>query len=134
MPKLTRKKQKGIFIADAMIGLIIFLIGILGILKFQGDTIIATSQAQYRVTASFLADSLLNSLWLNKSKATSFKDLDAYNNWVDQVHAYLPGSANNEPTLTVTDQGNGILKVDITLNWQSPNGVSSSHTISSTLY
>lgn len=134
--KLYKKsKQKGIFIVDAMIGLIIFTIGVLGILKFQGETIVATSQSQYRITASFLADSLINSMWLERDKVATFTSNNpSYNNWLTQVNNNLPGSLTNEPVVTITDEGNNIYHIQVEIKWRSQSGHLSSHKISSTIY
>lgn len=131
----NKSKQKGIFVMDAMIGLVIFTIGVLGVLKFQGETVLANSQAQYRVTASFLAESLINSMWLERNKVANFTTNNPnYDNWLNQVNNSLPGTTANAPVITVEDDGNGIYQVDIEVKWLNQAGNVSSHKVSSTIY
>ncbi len=133
------KNKKGIFIIEAVIAILIFMIGILGIIKYQGETILATSQSQYRVTASFLADSILGDMWLKKNQLATFGTSTEYDNWVTQVSQYLPGvsvdnGSTTKPEVNVTTSANGITNVIITLKWQAPGAGVSTYIVRSTIY
>lgn len=133
---LKHKNKKGIFIIEAMVAVMIFLIGTLGILKYQGDTILSTSQTQYRITAAFLAESLVGSMWLSRGELSKYVDKThkEYLSWIEQVNTSLPGAADNPPTITVETSDEGISTINITIKWQHNNGQTSSHSLSSTIY
>lgn len=133
------KKKKGIFIIEAVIAILIFMIGVLGIIRYQGETILATSQSQYRITASFLADTLLGDVWLYKNQLASFGSSDEYDNWMNQVSQYLPGidldpSSGTRPDVSVSTSANGITTVTITIRWQAPGATISNYVVTSTIY
>lgn len=122
------KKQKGIFIMEAVVALLIFMVGILGIIKYQGETIIATTDAQNRITAAFLADSLIGDMWIQQAKINEIasKEGAIYQAWMTQANNYLPGiNGGNDPTttpiITVTNGLDGARSVSITIRWKLPS-------------
>ena len=59
----TRHAQQGAFLLEALIGILIFSLGILGIVGLQAQAIRFTNDAEYRAEAVYLANSLISQMW-----------------------------------------------------------------------
>ena len=55
---LARSVQRGFFLIEAMVAILIFALGILGLVAMGGTAVSAQSDAQYRTEASSLADAI----------------------------------------------------------------------------
>src|ERR1041385_1020257 len=93
----TNQKQAGVMLIEALIGILIFSIGILALLGMQGTAIKNTTQARYRSEASYLATQIVGQMWVddndqlaryNTANAAAYAPRD---NWVNNVVATLPG-------------------------------------------
>src|ERR1700752_1317847 len=94
----TLKQEAGVMLIEALIGILIFSIGILALLGMQGAAIKSTTDAKYRSEASYLASQILGQMWVDDKD-----QLARYNtggtpppyaprdNWVNSVAATLPG-------------------------------------------
>lgn len=60
--------QKGSFLLEALIGILIFSFGILAMIALQANAITVQSDAQYRIEAANLADQILAEINLNVSR------------------------------------------------------------------
>src|SRR5665811_2244945 len=58
-----RRTQEGAFLLEALIGILIFSLGILGIVGLQAQAIRSTNDAEYRAEAVYLANSLVSQMW-----------------------------------------------------------------------
>ena len=56
MHKEMKRQQKGVMLIEALVGILIFSIGILAIMGMQAISIKSTIEAKYRTEASFLAN------------------------------------------------------------------------------
>ena len=63
MQRRRTKKQTGSVLLEALIAILIFSIGILGIVALQGNMIKATGEANYRAQATFVAQQRLSEIW-----------------------------------------------------------------------
>ncbi len=121
------KNNNGIFIMESLVALIIFMVGILGIIKYQGETIIATSDAQYRINAAFLADSLIGDMWIEQAHLAQFADKTGttYEAWFEQLSQSLPGvidgQSDTAPTITVSDGVGGSKVIHVVIKWKQPS-------------
>lgn len=75
-------RQRGMFLIEALIAILIFALGILGMIAMGGKAVSAQSDAQYRTEASNLADAIAGQIALNVDRSgdsTTIKvSLDAY--------------------------------------------------------
>jgi type IV pilus assembly protein PilV len=55
--------QAGAYLLEALIGILIFSFGILGIVGLQAQAIRFTNDAEYRAEATYLANSLISTMW-----------------------------------------------------------------------
>jgi len=103
---MTRSKgQAGSILLEALVAILIFSIGILAIVGMQTTAVKAASDAKYRSDASLLAGELLGQMWVSDRIAANLQNNfqtggTAYNTWLANVTAALPGVAANPPTVT----------------------------------
>jgi type IV pilus assembly protein PilV len=112
---MKRSLQQGFFLLEALIAILIFSLGILGMVAMGGAAITATADAQSRTDAARLADEIASKISLNvdrTSVATIAASLDPFQhqpggancaftgnasannmvlNWVDEVRTVGPG-------------------------------------------
>jgi len=59
----TRRKQSGAYLLEALIGILIFALGVLGIVGLQAASLRTTSDSSLRAEAVFAANQLLGQMW-----------------------------------------------------------------------
>jgi type IV pilus assembly protein PilV len=101
--KLT---QSGGFLLEALIGVLIFSFGILGIVGLQAQSLRHTGDAEYRAEATYLANSLISKMWTDdpgvlKAKYDSTVGTGAGYVAFQADAATLPGGAANVPIVLV---------------------------------
>lgn len=149
--------QRGSFLIEALIGILIFSLGILALVGMQAAAISAQSDARYRTEASNLAQQMVNNIWLNVSRTsaaalqTSLTDFQhqaaggncnfsgtvsanaLVNDWITSVTAAgsgLPGATAAMQQITVNTAAGGFNQVTITLCWLPPRAATPNrHTV-----
>jgi type IV pilus assembly protein PilV len=128
-----RSRQTGSFIIEGMISILIFSVGILGLMGLQAVSIKTVSDSKYRSDASFLADKLVSQMWVadmnTAAVQTSFQAggaayLSWCNNDVKSTQTGLPGvtgatgctTGPNAPTVLFDANNNATVSVF----WQAP--------------
>ena len=123
--------QSGVMLLEALIGILIFSLGILALVGMQATAVRATTDARDRTEASTLATQIVGELWLDRANLASY----AYNgggtppaalaNWVTQVENALPGATANHPTVVIgaspTLPASVGTEVEVTVFWQNPS-------------
>ena len=61
----SRRKQQGSFMLEALIGILIFFLGVLTMIALQASSIAIQTDSQYRAEASNLVDQMLGQINLN---------------------------------------------------------------------
>ena len=124
-------RQGGVMLLEALIAILIFSIGILGIVGLQATAVQQSSDARYRSQAAELAQQLLGQMWIgDRTPATLQTQFNCtppcsspgagYQSWYTQVSAALPGVAsdtNLQPAVSVDAAG----IVTLTLYWRQPS-------------
>ena len=125
------RHQAGVMLIEALIGILIFSIGILALLGMQGAAIKNTTDARYRSEAAFLATQVIGQMWVDMGNLASY-DTDnavAYaprDTWVNNVATTLPGitvGGARTPTIQVgPDAALGLApqEVRVQVQWQQP--------------
>lgn len=103
-------KQQGSMLLEALIGILIFSMGILAIVGLQSSAIKATTDAKYRLDASFLANQIIGQMWVDPGYVVSSGSKAA---WEQRIANALPNGAG-----VITSVGN---TVTVTVSWQPPN-------------
>jgi type IV pilus assembly protein PilV len=93
---------------EVLIALLIFALGVLGLVGLQANAIKQSSQAKYRADATLLANELTGQMWVSdRSTAALTANFGsagggaAYTAWKTRVAATLPGVEANPPVVTI---------------------------------
>jgi type IV pilus assembly protein PilV len=131
-----RALQSGAYLLEALIGILIFALGVLGIVGLQAASLRTTANSSLRSEAVFAATQITGQMWADKyvnlvgnySSAT----LGAtYVEWAADLKAAQGGAWFQDPTVDFTN-GNAACNpnpdpfsatVYILILWQSPDGV-----------
>ncbi len=84
-----KKQQAGFFLIEAMIAILIFCLGVLGVIGMGATAIGAQSDARYRTDAANLANDIASYIQLNADRST----LANLKNTLDSFQ-HQPGGAN----------------------------------------
>ena len=128
--------QGGALLIEVILGMLIFSIGILGLVGLQAVAIKSTAESRYRAEASFLGNQLLSAMWLDQGNLAQYRHYAQSTNcvpagspsplaaqpasalatWLATVSRTLPGATVGQQQITV----NADNSVDITLCWRAP--------------
>jgi len=141
--KIAKEKQSGLILLEALIGVLIFSIGIVGMLGLQSLSIKASTDANYRSEASYLANQILGQMWLDKNNLSAYS-LNAGNapcaagssasanpnvtGWLGDV-ARLPSANQFQQQIIVAPANN---QVSVTVCWQTPHTTTAHNFVAST--
>ncbi len=125
----TRRQQGGVMLLEALIAILIFSIGILGVVGMQATAVKQSTDARYRAEAAHLANQLIGTMWTSNRALnplqTRFNTCDTaatcagYQEWLEKVAETLPGVEPSSPTEpTVNVDADGI--VTISIFWRAP--------------
>ena len=136
MPRAARGRQGGVMMLEALLGILIFSVGILALLGMQATAMRATIDAKYRSEASFLANELLGVIWGDPANIANYATAScAANNpcnaWLTRVQARLPNATGaNAPTMVVAGR-----QITVTIFWQRPGETTvSNHQVVAQVY
>ena len=118
--------QRGVALLEALIAILVFSFGVLGLVAILAGSIRATNDARYRAEAANLAQMLIGAMW-----STRAADLDAQFGaggpqlvaWQTQVANLLPqANGANVPIVDLTQPGLSAQSrsVVVTMFWQLP--------------
>ena len=135
-PRPRGRAQRGILLIEALIAILIFSVGILGMVGLQASAIKQATDAEYRTIAAFKANDLISQMWVSDRTAATLQANFAssgsgtpYANWLAAVQASgLPGvtSGNSAlPTVTFTTVAGGTGAASsslavVTIFWRAP--------------
>ena len=114
------RSARGVALIEALVGLLIFSFGVLGLIGLQATMSKAQTGAKFRADASNLTAELLGVMWSdsagNQSKyaTANCDDYARCADWKRKLVAQLPAAT---PTLTV-DATSG--EVDVSIEWTQP--------------
>jgi len=144
-----RAPQDGFFLIEAMVAILIFALGILGLVAMGGTAVSSQSDAQYRTNASSLADAIAGQIAISINRTGATPQQKEQNKWLslppfahqpggvpcaaagnatgpgpvfnllNQAQVMLPG-ANPAYQQIVVDPVGSSNRVKITLCWRSP--------------
>ncbi len=117
---------------EALLGILIFSIGILALLGMQTVAMRATTDAKYRSEAGYLANEIVGVIWGDPANLASYATASCASTprcdaWLDRVQARLPNATGaNAPLITVSNR-----QVTVVVRWQPPGSDStvSNHTV-----
>ncbi len=134
------RRQTGSMMLEALISILLFSLGILGLVGLMSATTAKAGDAKYRADASLLADQLIGQMWTSdRTQATLQGNFASpsgtkYQSWASGVAATLPGvTAALVPTVVVSSVTATAVPssyVTITIQWQAPNETKSHRYVS----
>lgn len=98
MRSAMHENQKGVALLEALIALLVFSFGVLGLVGLQALAIKNTTDAKFRADASFLANQIIGQMWA----AIPGDSLAAANQAVLAGFAHRPAGAACSPNGTAT--------------------------------
>lgn len=127
---LQRSRQQGVMLIEALIGILIFMLGILALIGMQAVAMQYTIDAKYRAEASFLANQIIGVMWVDRSNLNNYDTTGGggttqLTSWVSQVQQTLPNATGaNAPSIAISAR-----QATVTIQWQRPGDTSvSRHT------
>lgn len=120
--------QKGVMLIEALIGMLIFSIGILALMGMQAMAMRATIDSKYRSEASFLANEIIGQMWVDRSNLSAYADANCGSTavcaaWVARVQSLLPNATGaNAPSIAISGQ-----QVTVTVRWLRPGETGASN-------
>jgi type IV pilus assembly protein PilV len=130
-PTFTRRKsQSGVMLLEALIGILIFSLGVLALVGMQALAVKVATESRERAEASNLASQLIGEMWINRANLANYEYTAGsgavpaeLTNWVAQVQAALPNANVYLPSVSIgtpTMAGVNGNEVIITIRWQAP--------------
>lgn len=116
----NNRAQSGVVLLEVMVAILIFSIGILGLVGMHASSVKNQTESQFRIEAAIWADTLISEMRVADpaTRATSFAtDGTAYNAWKTRLTATstgLPISSSTPPTVTINNN-----QVEITIYWRA---------------
>lgn len=139
------RRQHGVLLLEVLIALLIFSLGVLGLVGLQASAAKQSGQTKYRADATLLANDLVGQMRLTSRDFATLKSrFDSENNedvtylaWKARVEGQLPGAGTYAPIVRVTEVKplNAIVngasapapavltssaQVSITIRWKAP--------------
>lgn len=130
--------QQGVILLEALIGILIFSLGVLALVAMQAVSVSNVSNARYRTEAAFLANEIISEIWVDRG--ANYSNVPKYavsggttggapgaDRWVQKVRTLLPGSDTYPPEVAIVTPASGGRQVTVTLRWKAPEAVAPSN-------
>jgi type IV pilus assembly protein PilV len=116
-----RSRPQGVALLEALIAILIFAFGVLGIVGLQSSMTRAQTSSKFRGDASYLVSELLGTMWSDIPNLAAYDTASGNCNgyarcvaWKAKVQTVLPGGT---PVIQSPD---GAAGVTVTLTWSVP--------------
>ena len=115
--QVPRHPDRGSALVEVLVSVLLFSVGILGLVRLLGTAVKDAGEIEYRAQAATIADEQIGRMWLDRSQLATYVG--------NTTVAQLPSG-----TRTVAVNGN---VVTVTIGWQPPGGPASNHVVVATL-
>ncbi|MBI5005672.1 MAG: prepilin-type cleavage/methylation domain-containing protein [Nitrosomonadales bacterium] len=105
--------QRGVVLIEALIAILIFSIGILGIVGMQANMLKNTSDSKFRADAAYIAQQRIGLMWAEPDNILNYVRTD---------------NINELPNGQVTVVQPAIGQFQVTVSWQQPGEAAHSYT------
>ena len=126
------RQQRGAYLLEALIGILIFALGVLGIVGLQAASLHTTADTQLRAEAVFAANQLLGQMWTddeaNLAIYSSGTPGQPYKDFAAQLKSVQGGAYACDPTVQIDNFNLGAApsttshSVNIAIYWASETG------------
>ncbi|MED5622209.1 type IV pilus modification PilV family protein [Ideonella sp. BN130291] len=113
---ISCRPQRGVALIEALIGMLIFAFGVMGLVGLQASMTRAQTSSKLRGDATNLASEIIGTMWTDTANIAKYGNCDTYDRckaWQDKVAGMLP---NGEGATSVSAAG----AVQVSLSWQMP--------------
>lgn len=113
-------RMRGVALIEAMVGIMIFAFGVLGLVGLQASMTKAQTGARFRADAANLSDELLGVMWSDAAvnlvsyATTGCASYNRCKEWKAKVQSQLPSATTAVTVNAATGQ------VDIAISWTQP--------------
>lgn len=70
MHRRDRHGESGVVLIEALVAILLFLMGVLGLVAAVGQTVSNEADSEYRTVAAKAAAEMMNTIWVNVSRST----------------------------------------------------------------
>jgi type IV pilus assembly protein PilV len=116
-----RADARGVVLIEILVAILLFSIGVLGLVGVQIASMKNVGESQYRVEAALLASSLTAQMRTSPAatRATEFASPGGsrFSAWSSSVTSALPGASATPPTVDTTNYPT----VTVTISWRAIN-------------
>jgi type IV pilus assembly protein PilV len=113
-----RHNHRGFALVEAMVSMLIFAFGVLGLIGLEARGVQFSVDAENRNRAALLASEIASSMWLAGNVAQTPAQIAAWNVQANETNAPLTGLPSG--AVTITPVGATTNATDITVTWQAP--------------
>lgn len=129
------RTSRGIALIEALVGILIFSVGVLGLVGMQATMTRAQSSAKYRADAAYLSSEIIGTMWADTPNLASYASTagsactyQRCADWLGKVAGGLPqGAAQVSVTTSTGDVG-------ITMTWSVANEGTRSYVLSTNIH
>lgn len=117
--RVRTAQQRGAALLEALVAILLLMLGILALIGLQGRMVSASTEAQMRGEATYLADQLIGRMSVDEGHLADYKTdgksctSDYCTDWLANVAGTLP---SGEATVEVADPD-----VTVTVSWTPAN-------------
>lgn len=131
-PQGRRSRQRGIALIEALIGILIFAFGVIGLVGLQVAMTRAQGNAKYRADAVYLSSQVVGTMWsdrtnLNQYDSASCASYARCKDWTDKVAATLPAGSAQISATPATGA------VAVTVTWSTTAEGTHSHVVTTSV-
>lgn len=129
-----KKTERGAALIEVLVGILIFSIGVLGLIGLQTAMTRAQTTAKMRADATLVANEVIGTMWADRANiakytntggSTTCSSTPRCDDWVKKVQSTLPGGVAN-----ITTTANGTVTLSVSWN-TSVEGTSTYATVTS---
>ena len=127
-----RSGARGVALIEALVAILIFAFGIVGLVGLQMAMTRAQGSAKYRADAAYLSSHVVGQMWADRTNLAKYDSTqcNGYNpckEWVDKVGGTLPGGASQISVTPAT----GV--VALTVTWTTTAEGTHTHVLSTSI-
>ncbi len=128
-------RQDGFALMEALVAMLVFALGILGMVGLQASMTREQTAAKLRSDAAYLANELVGTMWgdipnLGQYTSANCNGYARCRDWLNKVAATMPGGS---ATLPVVNPAANNGDVAITVIWTLPSGERHQYTVATTV-
>jgi type IV pilus assembly protein PilV len=131
-PQGRRSRQDGIALIEALVGILIFAFGVIGLVGLQVAMTRAQGNAKFRADAVYLSSQVVGGMWADRANLGQYDSANCSSyvpckDWIDKVASTLPAGSARISTTPST----GV--VALTVTWSTTAEGTHSHVVSTSV-